>query len=378
MKYTYLLILNIFFFSCGNKPSTSGKIINDTIKIEIDTINVESLVLDSVANSYEIETNIVNEHIFVLDKLFCNLYHCGANGELENIKLGQGHSKSETSMGRIAGCAFDNAGSFVLVDYQGAYSMYNNEIFLKKNIIADYGKKDKSLLKSVECYDNPIVYTKFYNNLVCRLYDSVLYFNVDFLTPVYNILDTPNEHLPNVYSIMSIDFGNDGKSKLYKKGLPNCYRDETQAKALFTRSIFDISSKGEFMVSYEADSLIYMFNKDFLDAKVFGRSGRDMNTDYRICHNLKDFGKYYIEEHEVKGHYTGLEYVDDTGLLLRSYRKGSHSSSDGLQIYRNGTLIADLSVPKGFCPIGYIAPYYYSNVIADEEKGKLMVYRFKL
>jgi hypothetical protein len=41
-------------------------------------------------------------------------------------------------------------------------------------------------------------------------------------------------------------------------------------------------------------------------------------------------------------------------------------------------LIADLSVPKGFKIGGYVAPYYYSQAIADIDKELLIVYRFKL
>ena len=39
------------------------------------------------------------------------------------------------------------------------------------------------------------------------------------------------------------------------------------------------------------------------------------------------------------------------------------SDTDGLQIYRDGIMLADLDVPKGFRVTGCIASYYFSQVL---------------
>ncbi len=52
--------------------------------------------------------------------------------------------------------------------------------------------------------------------------------------------------------------------------------------------------------------------------------------------------------------------------------------SDGLQIYRNGILIGDVDVPRHLKVMGYIAPYYYSYVVSDDEEERLYLYRFEL
>ena len=64
--------------------------------------------------------------------------------------------------------------------------------------------------------------------------------------------------------------------------------------------------------------------------------------------------------------------------MFRSYSKGEKESSDGLQIYQDRTLIADIDVPKGFKPIGYIKPYLFSDAIVDEGKMRVYVYRVRL
>jgi hypothetical protein len=86
---------------------------------------------------------------------------------------------------------------------------------------------------------------------------------------------------------------------------------------------------------------------------------------------------YYREERQKKGYYDWIEYIDETGVLFRSYKKGENSSSDGLQVYKNDVLIADLDVPKGFKVTGFIFPYYYSNEYIDEEAEKMIIYKFR-
>jgi len=71
--------------------------------------------------------------------------------------------------------------------------------------------------------------------------------------------------------------------------------------------------------------------------------------------------------------------IEDKDLeRFRSYKKGADSEYDGLQVYKDGKLLADCETPKGFKVVGYIAPYYYSQIIGGEEDGSMMVYRFKL
>lgn len=103
---------------------------------------------------------------------------------------------------------------------------------------------------------------------------------------------------------------------------------------------------------------------------------RQLNLDYRNINSRKELGKYWREDSRTKGYYNWLEYVDETGMLFRSYQKGGDEETDGLQIYKDGVLLGDVNVPKGFRVMGYIAPYYYSYVIPDEDNAMMYLYRF--
>lgn len=81
---------------------------------------------------------------------------------------------------------------------------------------------------------------------------------------------------------------------------------------------------------------------------------------------------------QQKAFITSLNYIDETGILLRTYKQGGKTKHDRMQIYQNGVLIGDVAIPKGMCIAGYISPFYYSQVLADEKEETLKLYRFKL
>ncbi|MBS4014811.1 MAG: hypothetical protein KGZ97_13850 [Bacteroidetes bacterium] len=141
---------------------------------------------------------------------------------------------------------------------------------------------------------------------------------------------------------------------------------------------FDTDGKGHFFLNFEIDSLIYFCDKDFVPIKSFGGKGTNMNTNYTESNNLRDLDRIFHEDRKKCGFYTGLEYIEERDLLFRSYTRGEHTNFDGLQIYKDQVLVADVDVPKGFKIEGYISPYFYSSVFADSEKQVIKIYRFTL
>ena len=160
------------------------------------------------------------------------------------------------------------------------------------------------------------------------------------------------------------------------KGFPQIYHQEKASCASFGGVNFDVG-EDYLYVGYEADSLIYRCDFSGEPESCFGISGKGMDMDYAPVRSWDDV-PVYRQNRETKGRYGWIEYIDETGLLFRSYSRGQHSSSDGLQIYENGVLAADLDVPGEFRVAGYIEPYYYSQVFEDEENGRLRIMRFRL
>lgn len=184
-------------------------------------------------------------------------------------------------------------------------------------------------------------------------------------------------YLDKAANIREVDLGKHGFGRLLAFGYPESYYDKPLTKTLFAQLNFDIADNGDFYVSFEADSLMYRYDHDYNQLACFGFAGRDMDLNYLRWDSYDQPWKERLAERMARGFYNAVEYVDETGLLFRSYRKGGGSATDGLQVYRDGVLVGDVDVPQGFRMAGYVEPYYYSYVVSDEEGERLYMFRFK-
>ncbi len=129
-------------------------------------------------------------------------------------------------------------------------------------------------------------------------------------------------------------------------------------------------------MGFEADSLLYQCDLNGVPQKAFGNAGSEMDTDYLPFRSFENPEPFLVNREE-KGYYNWVEYVDETGLLFRSYKKGA-GKPDGLLIYKDGVLVGDVEVPQGMRVKGYIEPYYFSQIFEDDENESLKVFRFTL
>lgn len=215
--------------------------------------------------------------------------------------------------------------------------------------------------------------------MVTRLKDGKLYMSMNTDNPEFCLLLTPKQYLEGAYHLGVVDLKEGKDLPMEIQGFPALYREDPSKYPFFLDNIdFDFDSNGNLYLGYNADPLIYVFDTERNPIHAFGLTGRDMDTSYESMNTIDDVQKV-AETILDKGFYSWIEYIDETGTLFRSYKKGSHSEFDGLQAYSSkGQIIADVEVPKGFKVIGYIAPYYYSQIYSDEETSSLYIYRFKL
>lgn len=370
----FVLFLGIIL-SCATEKSKRDFSVAPVCKkeIRVSELKIDTVFLDNVTTSFVVESSIHDGSIYLLDKIFCVLYDFNNLGELQGRYLGQGRAKNETTIGRIATHTFigDN---FFLLDHSGGYYLYDKDFYFKNYFRLIYNK-DWNVGK---IYQTPQAYTQRYNDIVCRSFQENVYFNVHLAHPQYNMITSMEKHLENNANIQEINLNKEDFGRLLAIGYPDSYQHETYRKAVFSSVGFDISHIGDFYITYEADSLIYVYDKDFKMKTCYGFAGHDMNLNYVKTITPQEVGKNYRKERNTKGFYNWIEYVDETKVLFRSYQKGEGMLSDGLQIYRNGILIGDVDVPRHLKVMGYIAPYYYSYVVSDDEEERLYLYRFEL
>lgn len=163
------------------------------------------------------------------------------------------------------------------------------------------------------------------------------------------------------------------RSPLYleKKNIPN-----------FDHFCFEVTPD-TYLVSFYADPKIYVIDKQKdKPLYTFGSSGRNMNTDYPLTDTYEEAEMQLDNHHKDYGYYHYLVYDPLNKMTFRGYKKGGNQSSDGLQVYKNTILIADIDVPKGFKVIGPLGRSFYASINTDESEGPsdeyLSFYRFTI
>lgn len=135
--------------------------------------------------------------------------------------------------------------------------------------------------------------------------------------------------------------------------------------------------KDQVLVNFWPDPKIYVIdkNKDRV-LYSFGVPGINMDTNYPRTTTYEEAEMQRVNDQQSYGHYHQLKFDVATGLLFRGYTRGANSSNDGLQIYKDKILMADIAVPKGFKVIGSIDHKFYAQIETESTDKRLIVYQF--
>ena len=345
-------------------------------KIEYNNINLDSISFQSIESSYVGFAKIVSKSIYFIDQKFRYVFDFDEDGILQARYLGFGRGPNEINASKIEGYENLNGNTHVFIGDDNFCHLYENNFLKKESFLMDYVYKSTMLNRKDIKPENPAIYTLTYRKLITRSYKNNLYFTVYSEHPYFNFITTPKEYFRNCRIIAKMNLSNGKIDGLLGRYSPKYLRDDACKQISLTN--FDISEKGDFYVAQEADSLIYVYNSNFDIIKSFGFNGENICWPKHKLQSVNDFKKFANTDRKKYGYFTWIEYIDEKGMLFRSYKRGKNSVNDGLQIYEDGILIGDVDVPKNFKVIGYIPPYYYSNIFIDEENEKMSIYKFKL
>lgn len=129
-------------------------------------------------------------------------------------------------------------------------------------------------------------------------------------------------------------------------------------------------------LNFYPEATIYKIDKEEdVVQSALGVQGSEMKTNYTRTYSYEEAYMREFEDYNKYNFYNSL-YVDDN-LIFRGYSK-NNTKKDGLQIYKNVVLIADLNFPKGYNIIGKIDNAYYAskNVIKRKEDMHLLKLKF--
>lgn len=371
MRKLFIYLFLIILFAC-KKEKNDFPPIKSQQNIKIDSLTFEKIDFD--LNEYECSyygyTYFTGNEIHFIDKYFCWLYAFSPEGKILYRELGQGRGPKEVVCKRISSIAKLQNKDLLILGYTLDHYFFNK----------NYEKKDAFLLsnnQSLNIFERSDTYTTFYPNLEIKDYDNNLFYNIYSESDHFNFIDTPEKYYKNCKTFMQVDRETGNVKKLFGN-YPPAYLNNIGKYNSFLSLNYTIDSQGNFYIAYEADSTIYKYSKNFTPLKAIGYKGKNMATNYKRLDSWKDFSTNMQDERSTKGYYISLYVSEFNNVIFRSYQKGIHTNNDGLQIYQNDTLIGDICTPKFFKIRGYIAPYYYSEIINDVENEKMYIYRFKL
>lgn len=375
----FLIFVNVTLFllcGCNKKKTSYTSFFVEPMKNEMN-ICIQSIVLDTMY-SENINTSFVGfggiyeDQIFFADKYFCWLYEFDRNLNLIDRKLGQGRGPTELTIGSIMGYGIspDNGNHYFIGGSNDIYRYDpdNN----KTNTFSCYpGNLNEVPIESPEYpYDSPAFYGLIYNNMKVKIHKDELYFKIlgsnSFLEIPFSESDRQSARI-----IKTINRNDGSTERLLGRMSP-----AIKLMSACRRQQFDIDSNGYFYVSFEADSLIYVYDNNYNIDYSFGFSGKIVNQDYIEFSTDDEFEKGYSSERATKGYYSSITVTN--GYVFRTYKTGGTPSRTRMQIYRDRTLLGDVEVPDNFEVMGYIEPYYYSDFIGDDEEETLKIYRFSL
>lgn len=368
MKYISLFCL-LFLVGC-NQNTKKENVKNELPEIQIKGLDLDSVYCEFIDASYVGSLQWSNDTLFYIDEKFCAVFAFNTQGEFLQQFLSQGSGPNELATRNIVGYSrLDNGGHFFLGPSNDCY-VFNQQMNKTKFFIIT-----KNSSQSEISYDSPYCYTLSYPKLILRNYGDMIYSNVYCEHPKLHMFTSYKKYVDNAHFLASINIKSGEMENLYGNYSLAYKKDNTKQFSLVS---YDIDKEGNFYVCLEADSLIHFYNSSFELLYSFGYKGQEMSTEYSNLHTIKDFRHKNLEEREKYSYYTWIEYVDERNLLFRSYKKQNSMGYDGLQIYKNNTLIGDVYVPKNFRVVGYSSPYFYGVVPVDEDKETIKFYKFKL
>ena len=283
MKFLTKLILlfPLLLINCSTpKPNESTEVLflsptkDNICDFKLTSIDIESFSLDSVESSYIGFLEMNQDTVYLIDKRFCWIFRFTKDGRFIDRQLGLGEGPKEYNCGIIEGYCYLQDGNWAFFDPGAGCNFFSNSFDRQKRlqILIEGSEENKS-------YENPRIYTKDYGFLILRQMGNYLYYNVvAWQYMAEDFISDTNYYFRNARILMKMNLKT-GKVEQLLGGFPSHYEKK---HAVFQQVSFDINQKEEcFFVSYDADSLIYCYDKDYKPLYAFGWQGQDMRVDYR-------------------------------------------------------------------------------------------------
>lgn len=381
-----IIITTLLCWGClsSSVPTSKNKINYDSIpnhsckNITYRNLILDTLYFDAHQSSMEGNFTIQKDSFYFADIIASSILIYDKNGNFITSKLQQGRGPNEIlGLNQLAKGYKKNG--FVIIDEQWFIYLLDSNLNVFSNFMLRFGSLENIKKKINQPDPNDIgIYEVEYAKNKLRVYnDEYLFFPI--VTEHVNFNAYEGKNARNYYressnlAKLSLESGEIEKILCNYPPVYEQYRYASNFKYI----LFDIDQE-KLIFSFEIDSLVYQMNLQDSTILSYGNAGINMNTRYPEYQTLEDTDEHAYECRQGYGYYRDFTWISETNILFRSYRKREAPTPDGLQVYQNKCLLADVEVPRDFEIIGYIAPWYYASVTPDYDNEKFIIYRFKL
>lgn len=381
--YNYLkFLIPVLFFACSPKQESGyfTQTAERKVNIEFESLEYDSFYLEYVRTSLGGVVVVDGDKLNFIDYQFGRVYEFDREGNYTGLILDQGRGPSELPRSGITFYSQLSNGGYLFVGSSYDYYVFNSDYDRLHDLMIRW-QQDKPLdyLHNNPTPEDHRSYSLAYYIGDVRATDRTAFLPLMGGEPQYTTYNFTTDLFAEEARILaSMDIETGKVDRIFGRLSP-VYANEPNSR-MFPFFFYDLIDDDTLAITYGPDSDIYLFTTDFEHLATFGVAGRNMNMEYESFEGISDrqFENFLLDQWDTKDFYRSLQYVPETNLLFRGYTRRSDSDMDGVQIYRDNVLIADVDIPSERKVIGYIDGWYYTDAEINEREETKKIYRFRL
>lgn len=354
-------------------PHKGTKNISATIS-ELDSIDIDAIDTSTRGNLV-----LLGDTLYFADMRYCALHKYDLSGKYLGKKLGEGNGPNELPNLLYASTLSNNNDTIVLIDSSVRMYLYD----VSKDSLNNLGNVDFGWGTGDQNYDSPGVYNIMqmtdFGTTFTKMDDGKIIFPVSIIRRFVGD-EIDKERYEKGHTLGMLDPASMKVGKVFGKFAPFMLENPTPGFEFFDYAYNDADHK--YYISFATDPKLYCMNESGEMEYSFGEDPQDVKRTYTIGYN----DPYETFKEDIKdgqiGCNTGVVYVKDKNLVLRTTLLDFASGRVALQAYRDNDLIFEKEMPPYFKLLGYTNGYFigcrFLPVEKDEDNVAFRIYKFNI
>lgn len=374
-RYNFLLAMGILLLSISCSKSVEIAHQGER-KVKRMVAMLDSVIIDADSTSGRGNFFMQDSFIYFADSYYMTIFQYDfASASCRKCYFGKGQGPDELSS-FIYAYPFKgkNGECFMMDSSLGMYTYRNGQYSLayKGRLDFDWGHVSKNDYESPSVY-NLMEMTDFGIDLT-YINDSLILCPVSLVNR--NLEEISKERYEKGHIFAELNTGNMKVERVFGH-FPEVYQKKpTPFFEFFQYAMYSDT----LYVNHAVDSLIYVYKYPDTLLYTIGYEALGVNRNYTIGYNMEmsDFKS----DIEVVGANSGLLYIPESRLLLRTALKDFKSRQVNMQAYLDNDLVLETDMPAFFKLLSFWDGDFYGVKMLPEEdeSGKIhfVFYRFKI